>query len=1153
MTSQPPTPPPAQQPPGQPPPPGPAAARPRPRRDPLAEVIERLRGAGLDPDLGELADAVWLARWSQPTTAGAEPGEWADGPRPAGPATRAHGAGPLERPPADGAGAEPAEDPGTDSGRSRGRSLGGNIALYPGERDRTAGGGRGAALPGGAVSIGVPEAPSLPGLLELQRALRPLQRYHSAAPPIRSVLDEAATAECSARAGGLLMPVFRSVSRGDASLQLLMDASSSMYVWERMLGEFQQVFGQLGAFRDVHVQYLHQSPDGGAAVSRRFEAGTAPLRSADQLSDPTGRQVTVLVSDCAGPLWRSGEAHRLLHRLSRYAPVAVLQPLPQRLWSRTRLPTSYGLLMRGQGPGHSAALHFEGEGVTERPGLAPIPVLPPTAAALGAWARLLSGTGTGPVPAAVGWVRADQPAAPPSRPRRPLAPAELVARFRSAASPGAAQLAVYVAAAPLYLPVMQLVQRTMLPDSGPAELSEVLLSGLLTRAGSGGSSGPGTETPAYGTVVDTTPPYGTVIGEAPPARPPAQWYEFAEGVQDVLLGPLGRDEALLVLKHCSEYVEQRFGLGGPNFPALAIAQLSDDRGEAAQGRLPLDGGTEDSARRAAQPFAQVAAKVLERFIPLTDVAEQVPVTPSGAPRSEAALERARALVARFEADGMVQSLLDAVQLLRRAAAAGLPTEADPELWGELAQDLLRLWRLQGGAQLLREAQSAAETAAAAPGAVRARAVLARVLHAAASDLRALGQRQAALELLRRADREFTAAGAAADLEPGEALRITLERAEVLEEQWRLSGDTGPLEETIGMLEAFSDGRPREGRDAAQPAGLSLARGRALLMLAGTADDQERSRVQAGQAAESLEFARAAMAAEQAPIEDRVRVQLLLTDALLLAGDRLEQAGRLLARTLEDVREQSLRAEVLVRSARLWVRRYEAGGPPSDLDEAADRFEEAGRLMLRDRPEYGQLMEEWGEVLLRRADLAGGATVVSRAIRVLRDCRMHSPAGHPRLTHRLMMLGRALLLRYRTRRDLLDLRDAEHIFGLAARNGGPPLERARAWLALGEVRHALGEVRHVGGPDRWDQAADAFRRAAETARLAEEGMPDPAAAVRLAAEAHRWRGQVNESAQWPRAAREAYRAALEEWRRLPDGGGRDAEWTAERLAALGGGR
>lgn len=90
---------------------------------------------------------------------------------------------------------------------------------------------------------------------------------------------------------------------------------------------------------------------------------------------------------------------------------------------------------------------------------------------------------------------------------------------------------------------MQLVQRTMLPQSGPSELAEVLLSGLLSRADGGGGRG--------------------------------QWYAFEPGVQEALLGPLGRDEALLVLKHCSEYIETRFGKGGPNFPALAFAQLGD--------------------------------------------------------------------------------------------------------------------------------------------------------------------------------------------------------------------------------------------------------------------------------------------------------------------------------------------------------------------------------------------------------------------------------------------------------------------------------------------------------------------------------------------------------------------------------------------------
>ncbi|HCA88295.1 MAG TPA: hypothetical protein DEQ61_24240, partial [Streptomyces sp.] len=44
--------------------------------DGLAHVIALLRDAGLNPDRGELADAVWLARWARP--AGVLPGEGTD-------------------------------------------------------------------------------------------------------------------------------------------------------------------------------------------------------------------------------------------------------------------------------------------------------------------------------------------------------------------------------------------------------------------------------------------------------------------------------------------------------------------------------------------------------------------------------------------------------------------------------------------------------------------------------------------------------------------------------------------------------------------------------------------------------------------------------------------------------------------------------------------------------------------------------------------------------------------------------------------------------------------------------------------------------------------------------------------------------------------
>ncbi|ROQ66091.1 hypothetical protein EDD93_0491 [Streptomyces sp. 840.1] len=1127
--------------------------------EPLQELVVRLRGAGLDPDAEQLCDALWLARLTGRPGGGEEqdadesgapvadvrshPEQ--DGPgvrdRPGAKSGRASGTG---RP---GEYREPADPPARD----------GRIALYPvpgtsasGYGDGDGDGGilpadRRFAAPGRAAELplGVPAAPVLPAPLELTRALRPLQRYRPVSAPLRRTLDETATADLSARAGGMVMPVFRGVGRGDAILQCVMDASSSMLVWDRMFAELQQIFGQLGAFRDVQVRYLHQGPDGGCTVSRSSDPANAPLHSADRLSDPTGRRVTVMISDCAGPLWRSGRAHRLLHQLARQAPVAVLQPLPQRMWNRTRLPVTFGSLSRGDGLAGATLLKVTedaGTGTAVHPGALAVPVLPPVPGALAAWARLLSGTGAARISGAVGWVRADQPAAAVQRSGSTLSSLQLVSRFRSAASPAAGQLAVYLAAAPLYLPVMQLVQRTMLPQSGPSELAEVLLSGLLLRVdGTGGRYG--------------------------------QWYAFAPGVQEALLGPLGRDEALLVLKHCSQYIETRFGKGGPNFPALAFAQL----GDATAGPFPLgardaDGAavrpaaeesddqeeSEDSEEneadeapgrsdgpRVPHAFAEVAARVLERFMPVPNRFVIPPKLP--APGATSAVERARELMRQFEADKMVQRLIDAVQLLRGAAENGPRPSADPELWAQYARCVLRLWEVQGGAELLREAERAAGRAASAPGAVRERAVLAKVLHAAADDRRRRGDRRGALELLRRADREYTAACAAPGLPPAEALALTLERVRALEAQWRLDGDSALLQSACGMLEAFADSWPDQEN---RPAALPLQHGRTLLKLAGATEDTERSREFARQAARSLRTAFAQGGRHTMGTE--VRIVLDLVDALLASGEEPEEAATLTGQALETVREQRQRAQLQTRAGRVRVARYEHTGDPDELVAAADWFARAARGIPRDSRAHTDLLAEWGGTLLRRAELPDGGAHIGAAVRVLRDCRTETPAGGADQSERLLMLGRALMLRHRATADRVDLREAEYLFGLAAQEAAAPLTAARCWLALGRALLEAADV--LVRPSRRDEAAEAFRSAAASAATAEAELESPQQlreSVELGATANHWRGMTYERAGRPRAAREAYRAARLEWRKLPDGGGAAGDRTAERLAEL----
>jgi hypothetical protein len=122
-------------------------------------------------------------------------------------------------------------------------------------------------------------------------------------------------------------------------------------------------------------------------------------------------------------------------------------------------------------------------------------------------------------------------------------------------------LAKYLSGAPLNLPVMRLVQNTMLPQSRPSDLAELFLSGLLTRV-----------TPAD-------------VG----VDPEDVEYDFRKGIRARLLKSLPRADALRVLSEASSFVSAR--LGSPlDFRAL------------------LTPGAE--RQRLSPPFARVAFEVL---------------------------------------------------------------------------------------------------------------------------------------------------------------------------------------------------------------------------------------------------------------------------------------------------------------------------------------------------------------------------------------------------------------------------------------------------------------------------------------------------------------------------------------------------------------
>ncbi|MEU3791502.1 FxSxx-COOH system tetratricopeptide repeat protein [Streptomyces fructofermentans] len=333
---------------------------------------------------------------------------------------------------------------------------------------------RSAHLPGGGLALG--------------HALRPMRlRRPAAGAP---VLDEEATAERAATED-LWLPVHGPSDERRLGLVLVVDASPSMELWSDTVRDVRGLMENTAAFRSIRTVRLDVAA-AGTAVRRR---GGRPVTGVYGPDD-----VVLVLTDGFAKAWRNGDAAAFLCGVARKSPTAVLSLMPQEVWEFTlpsavrarlaaphpALPNGSLGLLRTSGPGEG----LDTPDGTAAPRLAeavPVPLLELGPGSLHRWARLVAAAGgthelavllTGPrgdlaarnAPGAV-------PGPPPGRAR------EAVRRFTAKASPAAFTLARRLAAAPLNLPVMRLIQRSM-PGAEAWNLAEILLFGLVRRTDS---------------------------------------------------------------------------------------------------------------------------------------------------------------------------------------------------------------------------------------------------------------------------------------------------------------------------------------------------------------------------------------------------------------------------------------------------------------------------------------------------------------------------------------------------------------------------------------------------------------------------------------------------------------------------------------------
>ncbi|MBW8486852.1 tetratricopeptide repeat protein [Actinomadura sp. PM05-2] len=340
----------------------------------------------------------------------------------------------------------------------------------------------------------LPDAPPLPARRLLTRALAPLKL--TVGSRLGDVeLDEAATAERAAQ-DRLWLPECRPVRERRFDLDVIVDDGSLARLHRPLYEGFVDCLTELGAFRTLQVHLLDTDQRDGAVPLLRGP-GPAPVPrpatgpGGGLAGVPAGRHLVIVLTDGAGAAWHSGAAQRLLARWGATAAVAVVCPLPQRTLRRTGLAVRSATVTATAAGTANGRYRIGGPAGGRTAGEVCVPVLGFDPDRLHDWAELVAcvrprwhGRAVFCAPDTAG--DADPPGTgrePPDRRARrgdPDAAAELVDRFRAAAPRTAFDLAVSLAAAaPLNTHVMRLIQRELVPRSGPSDLTELLGSGLL--------------------------------------------------------------------------------------------------------------------------------------------------------------------------------------------------------------------------------------------------------------------------------------------------------------------------------------------------------------------------------------------------------------------------------------------------------------------------------------------------------------------------------------------------------------------------------------------------------------------------------------------------------------------------------------------------
>ncbi|MBE9062377.1 SAV_2336 N-terminal domain-related protein [cf. Phormidesmis sp. LEGE 11477] len=427
-----------------------------------------------------------------------------------------------------------------------------------------------ASIAESASPLAIPDSTALRRSLELLKAIRPLIRLVPSTE--RTYLDVPATVKAIAETDLWLLKE-RPLLEPWLELALVIDATPSMAIWQRTILRLRRVLAQSGVFRDVRlwsltsalpVNDLAPGPDRQLAQRLCLRSGfglaavcQAPCRP-QELLDPKGRRLILVVSDCIDPRWDEQPIRDILQVWAKRGPLGLVQVLPEWLWSRTALDeVTKGQMTADRAGQPSQSLRFMRRDRWQRQttGGVKVPVMTLEPAVASRWSQMVAGRTSVSVPGlvfsavTVGQLASElnartQDSIDSSTPE--LTAQERMTQFRDFSSPLARRLAGLLAACPeINLPVIRMVQAALLTDSQQVHVAEVLFGGLFK-------------------------PQKTMSAYAPADQ---VQYIFHEGVR-----PLAQDTVLPehTFAALSEWLNKRFGYGLEDFQAYLTSKGTEE-------------------------------------------------------------------------------------------------------------------------------------------------------------------------------------------------------------------------------------------------------------------------------------------------------------------------------------------------------------------------------------------------------------------------------------------------------------------------------------------------------------------------------------------------------------------------------------------------